>query len=69
MTNDVIRKRSGQKNLTDMIKKRRLTWLEHLHRREEDYIPKQTIDENPGGRKKRLRRPTQTWHPWCQKWF
>ena len=53
MTTDVIRRRSGQKNLKDMINKRRLTWLGHLHRREEDYIPKKTMDWNPGGMRKR----------------
>lgn len=51
ITNEEIRRKTKQRPLIDVIKKGRLPWLGNLHRREEDYIPKETMDWKQDGQR------------------
>jgi len=43
ITNVEVRRRTGMDQLEDIIRKRQLQWLGHLHRMEQGRIPKQTL--------------------------
>src|ERR1700733_5286816 len=59
--NEEIRRRTGMETIEDVIKKTRLRWLGHLHRMEEDRIPKQAMDWTPNGWKRKKGRPRKNW--------
>jgi hypothetical protein len=50
--NDEIHKLYGELELVAEVKKRRLQYLGHVVRMEEDRISKKILDQHPGGRRK-----------------
>ena len=46
--------------LEDIIRRKRLQWLGHVHRMQQNRIPKQVLQWNPHGKKKR-ERPRKNW--------
>ena len=60
VTNDEVRKRSGMGKLEDILRKKRLRWLGHLHRMLDDRIPKQAMEWKGEGKRKRGR-PRNNW--------
>ena len=60
ITNLEVRRRTGMDKLEDIIRKRRLQWLGHVHRMEQGRIPKQTLNWSPPGKRKRGR-PRMNW--------
>ena len=65
-TNEEVKRCTNQQDLSRIIKKRRLTWLGHLHRREANYIPKMIMEWKPDGKRKRGR-PALTWRRTIEK--
>jgi hypothetical protein len=51
-TNDEVYKLYGELELIVEVKKRRLQYLCHVVRMEEDRFPKKILDQHPGGRRK-----------------
>ena len=60
ITNETIRERTGQENMENIIRKRRLKWMGHVWRMDEDRRAKQVMSWNSGGRRKRGR-PRKNW--------
>jgi hypothetical protein len=56
--NDEVYKLYGELELVVKVRKRRLQYLGHVVRMEEDRVPKKILDQHPGGRRKsdRLRK-------------
>jgi hypothetical protein len=59
-TNDEVYKFNGELELVAEVKKRRLQYLGHVVRMEEDRVPKEILDQHPGGRRK-PGRPRKRW--------
>ena len=60
ITNEEVRRRTGMDKLEDIIRRKRLQWLGHVHRMQQNRIPKQVLQWNPHGKKKRGR-PRKNW--------
>jgi len=60
-TNEEIRKRTGQTLLEKVMRERRLRWLGHVTRMDEVRIPKQTLQWEVVGFKRRPGRPRINW--------
>ena len=60
ITNEEVRRRTGMDKLEDIIRRKRLHWLGHLHRMQQNRIPKQVLQWSPHGKKKRGR-PRKNW--------
>ena len=60
ITNVEVRRRTGMDKLEDIIRRRRLQWLGHVYRMEQERIPKQTLNWSPAGKRKRGR-PRMNW--------
>ena len=58
--NKTIRERTGQEDIENIIRKRRLKWMGHVCRMDEDRRVKQVMSWNSGGRRKRGR-PRKNW--------
>jgi len=67
VTNEEIRKRTGQTLLEKMIRDRRLRWLGHVTRMDEVRIPKQTLQWEVAGFKRRPGRPRINWRDTVNK--
>lgn len=50
-TNDEVYKLYGELELVVKVRKRRLQYLSHVARVEEDRVPKKILDQHPGGRR------------------
>ena len=61
VTNEQIRKRTGQTLLEKVIRERRLRWLGRVTRMDEVRIPKQTLQCEVAGFKRRPGRPRINW--------
>ena len=59
--NEEIRRRTGMEKIEEVMKRTRLRWLGHLHRMDEDRIPKQAMDWVPSGWKRKRGRPRKNW--------
>jgi hypothetical protein len=59
-TNDEVYKLFGELELIAEVKTRRLQYLGHVVRLEEDGVPKKILDRYPGGRRKPSR-PRKKW--------
>jgi len=55
--NEEVRRRTGQERLEDIIRQRRLRWLGHLHRMNEQHISRQAMYWMPPIGKKKRGRP------------
>ncbi|XP_037300014.1 uncharacterized protein LOC119190875 [Manduca sexta] len=53
-------KRCGETAIDQQIKRRKWKWIGHTLRRDPEHIPRQALDWNPQGKRKRGR-PKQTW--------
>jgi hypothetical protein len=60
ITNVEVRRRTCMDKLEDIIRRRRLQWLGHVHRMEQERIPKQALNWIPAGKRKRGR-PRMNW--------
>ena len=60
VTNIEILKRTGQRELTEILRERRLRWFGHVVRMGEERIPKRVLNWIPPGRRKRGR-PRLSW--------
>ena len=60
VTNVDVLERTQHKNVSDIIQERRLRWFGHVARMNECRFPKQTMDWQPRGKRKRGR-PKLTW--------
>ncbi|XP_048478528.1 uncharacterized protein LOC125488872 [Plutella xylostella] len=60
ISNDQLRERCHDTLIDQQIKRRKWNWIGHTLRRNSDHIPKQAMDWNPQGKRKRGR-PKQTW--------
>jgi len=60
VTNDEVGKRSRMGKLEDILRKKRLRWLGHLHRMPDDRITKQSMEWKGEGKRKRGR-PRKNW--------
>ena len=61
ISNELVRRRSGQERLEDIIRQRRLRWLGHLHRMDEQHISRQAMHWMPPSGKKKRSRPRKKW--------
>jgi hypothetical protein len=61
ISNDKIRERTGMEKLEDILRKRRLRWLGHVHRMDSDRIAKQAMNWSPADGKRKRGRPRKTW--------
>jgi hypothetical protein len=61
ISNDKIRERTGMEKLEDILRKRRLRWLGHVHRMDNDRIAKQAMNWSPADGKRKKGRPRKTW--------
>jgi len=59
--NDTVRERTGLRPLGLIIKERRLRWLGHILRMEDNRISKQAVNWNINNVKKKLGRPCKNW--------
>jgi hypothetical protein len=59
--NEEVRRRTGMEKLEDIIKKRRLKWLGHVHRMGQNKIPRQALKWNPTDGKRKRGRPRKNW--------
>ena len=64
--NEVILDRTNQRQLTDIIQERRLRWLGHVFRMDDNRFPKQTLKWAPVGKRGRGR-PKLTWRNTIEK--
>ena len=64
--NEVILDRTNQRQLTDIIQERRLRWLGHVFRMDDNRFPKQTLKWAPIGKRGRGR-PKLTWRNTIEK--
>ena len=62
VTNKEVWRRAGQRPAEEEIGKRRMRWVGHTLRKENNSIPKKALDWNPQGKRKRGR-PRHTWRP------
>ena len=66
VSEDDIRRRSGQRSIIERIKERRGRWYGHVLRMPETKLPKQTILWNLEGSRRRGR-PKDTWRRTIQR--
>ena len=67
VTNEEIRKRTGQTLLVNVIQEKRLRWLGHVTRMDEARIPKQALQWEVAGFKRRPGRPRINWRDTVNK--
>lgn len=60
ISNELLLERCNETPIDQQIKRRKWNWIGHTLRRGSDHIPKQAMDWNPQGKRKRGR-PKQTW--------
>lgn len=60
ISNDNLRELCQEAPIDHQIKRRKWNWIGHTLRRGPDHVPKQALDWNPQGKRKRGR-PKQTW--------
>jgi len=61
VTNEEVRKRTGQILLEKVIQERRMRWLGHVTRMDEVRIPKQALHWEVVGFRRRPVRPRMNW--------
>ena len=61
VTNDEVRRRSALPKLENIIRARRLRWFGHVHRMNEERIPRQAYFWGIKGFRRRPGRPRQNW--------
>ena len=60
VSEEELRRRTGQQSVIEKIKIARWKWYGHVLRMSDDRIPKQALDWRPDGRR-RVGRPKDTW--------
>ena len=61
VTNEEVRRRTGMVKLEDILRKKRLRWLGHLHRMENGRIAKQALNWQPADGHRKRGRPRKNW--------
>ena len=61
VTNEEVRKRTGMGSLLNMLRRNRLRWLGHVHRMNNNRLPKQALQWSPRKGKRRRGRPRKNW--------
>jgi hypothetical protein len=61
ITNEEVRRRTGMGKMEDILRKKRLRWLGHLHRMDNNRIPKQALHWMPANGRKKRGRPRKNW--------
>ena len=66
VSEEELRRRTGQQTITEKLKISRWRWYGHVLRMSEQRIPKQAVQWRPAGRR-RVGRPKDTWHRTIQR--
>ena len=61
ITNKELYQRTGQRDITTVVKQRRWRWLGHVIRKDRDSITRTALRWTPGSGKRKRGRPRETW--------
>jgi exonuclease III len=61
VSNELVRRQTGMAKLEEMIAKRRLKWLGHVHRMDDNRVTKQALKWSPTDGKRKRGRPRKNW--------
>jgi len=61
VSNELVRQQTGMVKLEEILAKRRLTWLGHVHRMDDNRFTKQALKWSPKDGKRKRGRPRKNW--------
>ena len=62
ITNDAVREQTGMQKMEDVLRRKRLRWLGHVYRMDENRISKQALKWSPADGRKKRGRPRKNWN-------
>ena len=62
ITNDTVSERTGMQKMEDILRRKRLRWLGHIYRMDENRISKQVLKWSPADGRKKSGRPRKNWN-------